>query len=143
MKKITLVLILLSAVSLLFFLTGCTEEDSGMSIEDRIDAFVSDLNGSSSTRAGIFKEHFHPDSYSYTGSEGTIDSAFETAGQNYSITSISGSGSSRTVVIDGDSVSTDYGSYTFDMREEDDDDWLIFSVYDNDNTIYSLPGTAP
>ena len=135
MKKITVILLLIAAVSFLFLVTGCTEEDSGMSIDDRIKAFVSDLNDLN--RAGIFKENFHPDSTSYvTGDAGTIEGAFAADGQDYFTTSISGSGSSRTVVIDGDQAShLDYGSYTFNMKEEDDDDWLILSISDSGGVV--------
>ena len=127
MKKITLILILLSAVSFLFLLTGC-EEDSGMSIEDRIKAFVSDLNDSS--RNGIFKEHFHPDSTSYTnGSEATIEPVFPNdGGETYTQTSISGSGSSRTVYIDCTGDDGVDGNYTFTMKEDGEDDWYILSI---------------
>ena len=126
MKKI----ILISAVILLvissFSLIGCKEE--GMSIDDRINAFVSDLNDS--TRNGIFKEHFHSDSEVYsTGSEGTIEPVFPNdSSESYSQTSISGSGSSRSVYIDCAGDDSVDGTYTFSMKEEDEDDWYILSI---------------
>ena len=132
MKKITLVLLLLAASSFLFLLAGCSEDDSGMSIEDRIEAFVSDL--SDSNRDGIFKEHFHPDSDSYsTGDEDAVNAVFPNA-TGYTVSSISGSGSSRTGYISGGNASAT-GTYTFNMKEEDDDDWLILNVYDGGTEV--------
>ena len=118
MKKISVFLILLAAVFLLLFITGCAE-DSGMSIDDRIEAFVSDLNDSN--RDGIFKEHFHSSSSSYSnGDEEAIVASFPN-GTGYTVESNTGTGSTRTVTIKSD-------PYTFTMEEDGDDDWYIKSI---------------
>ena len=130
-KAITILLIL-TAVSFIFLMTGCKEEDSGMSIEERIKAFVSDLNDSN--RDGIFKEHFHPDSNSIGGSESTVHASFPN-GATYVQTSITGSGSSRAVYIDSSDNSVD-ASYTFNMKEDGEDDWYILSVYDGGTAVF-------
>ena len=109
MKKLSIISVLFTIAVLVFLFTGCTEEDSGLSIEERIKAFVSDLNDSN--RDGIFKEHFHPDSNSYSGDESDVHAAFPN-GATYIQTSITGSGSSRSVYIDSSDNSVD-ASYTF------------------------------
>ena len=128
MKKILVISGLVLMVSLTLFISGC-KDDEGMSKDSRIEAFVSDLNDSS--RNGIFKEHFHSDAASYSGDEGTVAAVFPNVGDgySYSVTSISGSGDTKTVVIGGSgATSTPYGSYTFSMEEEDSDDWYIRSL---------------
>ena len=118
MKKISIILILLTTFFLLLFMTGC-EDDSGMSIDDRIEAFVSDLNNSN--RDGIFKEHFHSSSSSYSnGDEDAIAVSFPN-GTGYTVESNTGTGSTRTVTIKSD-------PYTFTMQEDGEDDWYIKSI---------------
>ncbi len=114
-------ILLLLAVFILIFsiFTGC-KDNSGLSIEDRIKQFVSDLN--KSDRSSIYKDNFSSSSPFYNGSESTLSQAFP-KGPSYSVSSISGSGSTRTVKINGASPDT----WTFSMKDEGEDDWYIYS----------------
>jgi hypothetical protein len=122
MKKTGLFIVIISLVLLASFFTGCKEE--GMSIDDRIKEFVGDLNDSN--RNGIFKDHFHSDSTSYDGDAALAEDNFPLlGGASYSLISITGSGSTRTVVINN---GTSNATHTFTMQEEDEDDWYILSI---------------
>ncbi len=128
MKKILVISGLVLMVALFITISGCKDDD-GMSKDSRIEAFVSDLNDSN--RDGIFKKHFHSDSTSYsTGDESTVNAVFPnvSGGYSYSADSISGSGSTKTVVIDGGGDGGADGTFTFAMDEEDSDDWYIKSI---------------
>ncbi len=126
MKKTLLILVIISLAAFFSMLTGCAEEEDTMEIDERIEKFVSDLNDSN--RDGIFKEHFHPDASSYDGNEGTIVSPFPNVGDgihSYSLTSLSGSGTTRSVVINN-GVTSD--NCTFTMKEDGEDYWCILSI---------------
>ena len=124
MKKIILLLTVITITMLVFFLTGCAEEDT-MSINDRIREFVSDLN--LSNRDGI-KEHLHSDcSVSNSANEAYWESKFTKTPPSYSVGSITETGSkTRNVVINGGVALGN--TFSFTMKEEDSDDWYILSI---------------
>jgi len=122
MKKIILLLTVLAVILTVFFLAGC-KEDATMSIDDRIKEFVKDLNGSS--RDGIFKDHFHPDSDSYDGSDALVLEPQLPKGDIYITASITKlSSTTRTVLIGG----SDTYTCLFTMKEDGADDWYIWSI---------------
>ena len=126
MNKFTTVFIILTIFSLVFIITGCKEE-TGMSIDERIKAFVSELNDSN--RDGL-KEHLHNDCpIVNTANEGHWNSFFDTSSGSFSLGSISDAGSSkRNVIINSTDGSTTGDNYQFTMKEEDEDDWYILSI---------------
>ena len=126
MKKITVIFMLLTGVYLLVFLTGCAEEDSGMSIDERIEEFVSELND---TTRNSLKDHFHSDCAASSSSEAYWETKFANdSGQTYSQGAITSTGSTtRDVkIIGGLYDATD--TFSFTMKEEDEDDWYILDI---------------
>jgi hypothetical protein len=121
MNKKILILLAIFALIVSMLFTGCQEE-SGLTIEERIREFVSDLNGP--VPRNSIREHFHPSSAHRNISEQTLAIAFP-SNRNYFVISILGSGSSRTVRIG----SATPESWTFAMREDGKNGWYISSFY--------------
>ena len=118
MKKTILGLLVLFI--LIFVFTGCQEK--GLSIEERIEAFIKDLNG---TRLNL-KEHFSS-SGAFAAANGTVLNSLLPSGHSYGKDSISGSGSTRSVVIKKDG--SNLAPFNFKMKEDKKDDWYIESIY--------------
>ena len=124
MKKTGLFIVIILLVLLSSIFTGCAV--GGMGINDRIREFVSDLN---KTNRDSIKEHLHSDcSVSNSANEEYWDEKFDNDGvQNYSVGSITETGSkTRAVKILGGMYDAD--TFTFTMKEEDEDDWYILSI---------------
>lgn len=120
-KRILLLCAIIGTIILASMFTGC-DENKGMSIDDRINSFVSDLNGDNWNQA--VKDHFHPDSSQANSDKDTLEQYFN--GNSFSIDgSISGSGSTKTVKIKRDGGNP---TYTFTMKEDEPDDWYIWTV---------------
>lgn len=102
--------------------TGCTQEET-MTIEERIRAFVSDLNKSN---RDSLKEHFHYTQIARNLMNDAYWAPFVQEGGSYTVLSITETGSNtRSVRIDGGISQGSY--YTFNMKK-DGDDWMIYSI---------------
>ena len=130
MKKNILALLVIFILILSVF-TGCQKE-TGLSIEERIRAFVKDLNG---PRLNI-RDHFH-NSSSFSNINNAVILTTFPLGSTYGVKSISTvsslSSSTRSVDITK-SGSGDINGVIFVMREEGKDDWYI-----NNITYVNLP----
>ena len=117
------ILLLLGILVLIFaFFTACQEE-GGLTADDRIIQFVSDLN---KDRNKAYKDNLASSSpLQALGNKAYADNSFGTATNlSASKSNISGPNTSKTVVI----TNAKYGSYTFTMKNEGKDgkdDWYI------------------
>jgi len=120
MKKSILALLII--LILAFFVFTACQEEGGLSIDDRIKEFVKDVNNN---RNNACKNNFHPLSGFRNGDSNTVTTLGFPSGPTYSVGSISGSGKSRTVVINGVAPIT----RTFTMLEDGKDNWYIMTIY--------------
>ncbi|MCL2294044.1 MAG: hypothetical protein FWC36_04175 [Spirochaetes bacterium] len=120
-KNILILLVIFALIASSILFTGC-QEDKGLSIDDRIRAFVQDLNSDSDN----IRNNFHPSSAFRNSTRATFAGTwpFPGPGGPYSVGSISGSGSSRSVNIIGCIA----GQWPFNMREDGRNNWYIDSI---------------
>ena len=123
MKK-NILAILVIFVLIFSVFTGCKKKESGLNVNERIKAFVKDLNNPP-PRHGIYKKHFSSSSPFYNGDENTLKVAFPPA-KDYGV-SISGIRSTRSVTITGKARKS---NWIFNMKNEGKDgkdNWKIMS----------------
>ncbi|MCL2480752.1 MAG: hypothetical protein FWF38_03465 [Spirochaetaceae bacterium] len=127
MKKNILVLLVICFLIFSFF-TGCKEENTGLSIDDRIRAFLRDTSGQN--RDSVCKDHFHSSSNWRGGNSGTLNTLGFTQlspGAFYTAGLIENTGSnSRKVRVDETGAAP--FSKNFIMREEKKNDWYIDDI---------------
>ncbi len=130
LKKAAVILIILGFACLV--LNSC-KEDTSMTIDERIKAFASGLNDS--VRNDL-KEHFHSDSNPSTFNEAYWETKFPNdGGQVYSRGTITNTGSNtRDVKITGGTYDSG-DTFSFTMKEEDEDDWYILRIDLNGGTF--------
>ena len=121
MKK-NILAVLIIFVLILSVFTGCQKE-TGLSIDERIRAFVKDLNG---PRLNI-RDHFHSSSSFSNINNAVILTTFP-FGSTYGVISISTVSSSTRSVNISKTGSGDINGVIFVMREEGKDDWYIESI---------------
>ena len=131
MKKNILALLIIFVLIIPVF-TGCQEE-TGLTKEERIEAFVKDLNNP--LRSGIYKKHFNTTSTLHNLPDLTSITLFPVAVQPqlYSVESIKSTllSSILTVIIKGPFDSSTKETFTFTMKNEGNtgkDDWYIFLI---------------
>ena len=126
MKRTGRMVLATAVVALALVMSGCNLNKT--SIEDRIDMFISDVQAGS---YGSMYEHFHEDSTTYTvaRTDGVTfwdTTSFSAADGTKTFSGLSyGDPTIGTYLASG--IGTDTG-ITFDMREEDKDDWFIRSI---------------
>ena len=112
----------LAAVVVILGLGGCALK--GTSIEDRVNDFIAELQAGS--YSGLYK-HLHEDcterSAAVSGVTFWNTTPFNTTDAPFMFTSLS-YGGSTTATFESDDVLTPTG-ITFEMQEEDSDDWFI------------------
>ena len=122
MKKSILALLIIFVFIIPVF-TGCQDE-TGLTKEERVKAFVKDLNNP--LRSDIYKKHFAHSSPSYGWGLAESILSFPPS-LNYSVASISSIGPILTVTITGASPA----KWTFTMvnesKDKKGDDWYIFT----------------
>ncbi|MCL2705633.1 MAG: hypothetical protein FWE72_05440 [Spirochaetaceae bacterium] len=119
MKKGILALLVIFILALSIF-TGC-QDDGGLTADERIKQFVSDLN---KDRNKAYKDNCATGSpLQIMGNKDYADNSFGTA-SNLSVSSTSGPNTSKTVIISN----SKYVTYIFTMKNEGKDgkdDWYI------------------
>ena len=140
MRHAMRIVTLIATAAIVLGMAGCSLSGPDVSIEDRIDKFESDL---SSNDWDSLYTHIHPDN-------GKRDQAKQSTywspaifedGANYSFSSPSGSGDSRTVTVTQDPAQSWNGqSLTFEMKEYKDgplsrSSWYIDGISSGGTTL--------
>jgi hypothetical protein len=135
-RHVTLVVAIVVVASL--FLTGCpTEEDDSVSINERIDSFMDDVNAG---RFGSLQKHIHPDASQYqqsaaesTWTPGTFKSSVTyTLGQKTRVDSV------VTAPLTSSDDLYDGITATFTMEEHGSDIWKIRRLEFGNFTLQSV-----
>lgn len=111
-----------SVLAVILVLSGCPMEEEGVTIEDRVNNLVSDLN---SNYSQVYL-NWHPDTTTRQAAadQSTLESKFPSS-ETYEVSSISANESqgTATAVINSTSLYTDETA-SFTMKK-DGDDWFI------------------
>lgn len=119
-----MVIAVITLALLISMLTGCMQEE-GMSIDERISAFVSDLNKSD---RNDLKDHFHYTQVLKNGFDNTYwDLKFSQELGSYSLVSITEVSSNVSSAVIKGGVALTGSTYVFNMKK-DGEDWMIYSI---------------
>lgn len=123
-KALSVVALVLVAVA------GC--DFFGVTIRDRVDQFMSDVNAG---RFSDLKQHLHPDAESYATADALYWQDYFQTSETYTLNDLSIGASSATGVMESTDATWNTLSVTFSMQEETPGVWKILSITRQGDTL--------
>ncbi|TVR55098.1 MAG: hypothetical protein EA426_15855, partial [Spirochaetaceae bacterium] len=115
----------------LIVVAGC--DFFGVSIRDRIDQFMGDVNAG---RFSDLKEHLNSGADNYGNADAAFWATYFDEAETYTLNDLTITGSTATGVMESSDPSWDTLSVTFSMREETPGVWKILSITRGNDTIF-------